>query len=95
MAEWPSALACRGFRSGVAGASPSLGFDHDNHFVRSLANVLNIRLPQSVPTMSTSLRWNHLSDHPLVQWGITRGVPQETSLPRKEPLKKIRLSKIS
>ena len=32
--------------------------------------------------MPTSLRWNHLSDHPLVQWGITRGASQEASLPK-------------
>ena len=38
--------------------------------------------------MPTSLWWNHLSDHPLVQWGITQGVLQETSLPRKGLLKK-------
>ena len=50
--------------------------------------VLNSRQPQSVPTMPTSLWWNHLSDHPLVQWGITRGVLQETSLPRKGLFKK-------
>ena len=31
--------------------------------------MLKTRLPQSVPTMPTSLWWNHLSDHPLVQWG--------------------------
>ena len=50
--------------------------------------VLKSRQPQSVPTMSTSLRWNHLSDHPLVQWGMPRGVSQETSLPRKGIFKK-------
>ena len=54
-----------------------------------LERVLKSRQPQSVPTMLTSLWWNHLSDHPLVQWGITRGVSQETSLPRKGLLKKI------
>ena len=32
--------------------------------------------------MPTSLWWNHLSDHPLVQWGITRGASQEASLPK-------------
>ena len=32
--------------------------------------------------MPTSLWWNHLSDHPLVQWGITRGALQEASLPK-------------
>ena len=38
------------------------------------------RQPQSVPTMPTSLWLNHLSDHLLVQLGITRGVSQKTSL---------------
>ena len=32
--------------------------------------------------MPTSLWWNRLSDHPLVQWGITRGASQEASLPK-------------
>ena len=32
--------------------------------------------------MPTSLQWNHLSDHPLVQWSITRGASQEASLPK-------------
>ena len=53
-----------------------------------LDRVLKSRQPQSVPMMPTSLWWNHLSDHPLVQWGITRGVSQETSLPRQGLLKK-------
>jgi len=32
--------------------------------------------------MPTSLWWNHLSDYPLVQWGIIRGASQEASLPK-------------
>ena len=39
--------------------------------------------------MPTSLWWNHLSDHKLVQWGITRGASQEASLP-KGAIKKIK-----
>ena len=35
--------------------------------MRPLARVPKFRQPQSVPTMPTSLWWNHLSDHPLVQ----------------------------
>jgi len=42
--------------------------------------VLKTRLPQSVPTMPASLWWNHLSDHPLVQWGAW-GASPETPLP--------------
>ena len=39
--------------------------------------------------MPTSLWWNHLSDHPLVQWGITRGALQEASLPKGAIKKKL------
>ena len=65
----------------VVGSNPSHGEDRDSHPVHSLASVLKSRQPQSVPTMPKSPWWNHLSDHPLVQWG-TRGASQEASLPK-------------
>ena len=81
---WSSGLVhwlVRDFVRMVVGSDPSHGKDRDSHFVRPLARVLKSRQPESVPTMPTSLWWNHLSDHPLVQWGITRGVSHEISLP--------------
>ena len=39
--------------------------------------------------MPTSLWWNHLSDHPLVQWGITQGALQAASLPKGAIKKKL------
>ena len=42
--------------------------------------------------MPTSLWWNHLSNHLLVQWGITRGASQEASHPKGAIFKKQLLS---
>ena len=39
--------------------------------------------------MPTSQWWNHLSDHPLVQWGITPGASHEASIPTGAIKKKL------
>ena len=82
---WPSCLVrwLVDFVRSVVGSNPGRGYDRDSHFVCPLARVLKSRQPQSVPTMPTSLWLNLVSDHPLVQWDITRDVSQEISLPRK------------
>ena len=84
---------------GQAGAQPGhdgleIGHtpDRDSNFVRPLARVLKSRYSQSFSTMPTSIWWNHLSYHLLVQWGITRGALQEASLPNGA-IKKIAASK--
>ena len=80
-------FSCRDFARTAVGSNPR-DYLRNSHFLPPLARVLKSRHPQSVPTMPTSIWWNHLSDHPLVQWGITRGVSPETSHPRKGLLKK-------
>ena len=55
-------------RSLVVGSNPSNGKGRYIHFVRPLERLLKSRQPQRVATMPASLWWNHLSDHPLVQW---------------------------
>ena len=91
---WPSGLArwLVDFVLAVVGSNPSHGEDRDSHFVRPFAK--GALFPSATKCSYDAYQFMvEPPQRPFAgEWGITRGVAQETSLSRKGLLKKKRIS---